>query len=325
MNRRRALLAGVLAALAATRAMAQTPGAQRVLGWLSPLAQEGEKPMHERFIAALKAHGHVEGRDYRIESRWGDGDVPRLGALARDLVSRKPAVIVTAGTAAVAALKKETATVPIVFAAVGDPVQSGFVASLSRPGGNITGVMLRAEVLAKLLEHIRETLPAVRRIALLTHASDPSAPRIKVSFQRAAAALGYEHREIPVQQADDLGRAYAQAAKDKVQAIVVPPLSLFYLHKRKVTDLALAARLPLFTTMDRGGQDGALLSYTNDMAENYRRAAALVDRILRGANPADLPVEQPDRYYLMVNTRTAGGLGVRIPPSVLLRANEVIE
>jgi putative ABC transport system substrate-binding protein len=325
MKRRALVLAsGAWVVLAAARAFGQAAGTPRLIGWLSPMAQETQKPLYDIFFAKLRELGHVEGRGIRIEGRWAGGDSARLDELGKELLKQKPAVILTMGTAAVAALQRETTTVPVVFASGGDPVASGFVASLARPGGNITGVMLRWEVNEKLMELVRETVPTVSRIAMLTDRGDPIAARVEKAYADGAKKLRYELSVVDARRPEEFERAFADA-KGKAQAIMAPPLSLFYVHQQRIAQLALAMKLPLFTSMDRTAVLGALLSYTNDVAENYRRAAVLVDKILRGARPADLPVEQPDRYRLVVNNRTARALGVKIPPSVLLRADEVIE
>jgi len=325
MKRRTLLVvSGSWAALAAARAFGQAaPGAPKLIGWLSPAAPENQ--FHDIFVAKLKELGHVEGRGIRIERRGANGDPAQLRPLARELLALKPAVIVTYGTAAVAAVKAETATVPVVFAAHGDPVGAGLAASVARPGGNVTGVMLRAETNLKLLEQVREAVPGAKRVALLTHEGDPASTRQEAGYARSAKALRYELSVVRVAGPEDLERAIAQALKDKAQALLLPPLTMFFVHQKKIAVLSLAAQLPLFSAVARAAASGALLSYANDLTENFRGTARLVDKILRGANPGELAIEQPDRYELAINLRTAKALGLRIPQAMLLRANEVIE
>lgn len=324
--KRRALLAasGAWMALAAVRVFGQAAqGVPKLVGWLSPFAPE--KQFYDLFVARLTELGQVEGRGIRIERRWANGDAVLLRPLARELLALKPAVILTVGTAAVAALKAETATVPVVFAAHGDPVGSGVAASLARPGGNITGVMLRAETNLKVLEQVREAVPGVKRVTLLTHDGDPAATRLEAGYAQSAKALRYELSVLRVAGPEDVERAIAQALKDKAQALLLPPQSMFYSHQKNIAELALAARLPLFSTIWQSAASGALLTYAHDLRENFRSAARLVDRILRGADPGELAIEQPDRYELSINLRTAKALGLRIPQAMLLRADQLIE
>jgi putative ABC transport system substrate-binding protein len=211
-----------------------------------------------------------------------------------------------------------------VFVTAGAPVEQGFVKSLARPGGNITGASNRG-MGGKLLELIRECLPDARRIALLSHETDPVSKLNTNAYLKSAAASGHEVSVIWVKNATDFERAFAQAVARKAEAVILPPLSLFFVHPKALAELAHGVRMPLFSEMRTSTVAGGLVSYHLDFAENYRRAASLVDRILRGAKPGDLPVEQPDRFVLTVNLRTAKALGIRIPQSVLLRADEVIQ
>ena len=325
MNRRDLLLAsGAWASLAATGAGAQ-PKSPRVIGWFSVFTRESQKDVMHDFGVHLARLGHLEGRDFVFEGRWSDGRADTLPALARELVATKPAVLVTAGTAAIEALKGATSTIPIVFMSAGDPVLSGFVASLARPGGNITGAMLRTEITAKLFELVREILPAARRVAVLEHDRDPIARRMRESFEAAARALRYELLAMPVADAGGIEGAFGAAEKAKAEAVIVPQYSLFLINSQAVGALALKTRIPLFSTWRGFTAGGGLLSYYSDFREALARSAAITDKILRGANPAGIPVEQPDRYTLVVNAKTAAALGVRIPQSVLIRADEVIE
>lgn len=324
MKRRVLLLAsGALGALAAARAKAQakTP---RLIGWLSPGTLERDRPNIEAFTAQMKALGYVEGRDFVIERRQSEGRVERLPSLAREIIAANPAVIVTASSGAIAALKKETSSVPIVFTSAADVVEQGFVASLARPGGNITGVTLRTEVFAKIVELMRETQPSAKRFALLVPDRDPSATKIIDDFRHFGSAQGFQMTVFPVKQAEDLGRAFAEMARARTEVVVAPQLVMLVIHEKTVADLAMKSRLPVYSSW-RVARDGVLMSHYSEITENHRRVAAMVDKIFKGTKPADIPVEQPDRFSLVINLRTAKALGIEIPQSVLVRADEVIQ
>ncbi len=321
MKRRDWLLAAAALALPAP---ASAHGARHRIGFLGDTTAERTKGLLAVFKARLAELGHAEGRDFALEERYSEGKPERLAALAREFVMMKPAVIVTGGSAAIATLQKATSTVPIVFVTAGAPVEQGFVKSLARPGGNITGASVRG-LAGKLFELIRECLPASRRVAVLEHEADPVAKRNADFHLGRAASTGHEAVVVWVKDAADFERAFAQAVALKAEAVIVPPLSLFFVHPKPLAGLAREARLPVFSEMRASTVSGGLVSYHADLAENYRRAASLVDRILRGAKPGELPVEQPDRFVLTVNLQTARALGIRIPQSVLLRADEVIE
>ena len=325
MKRRALLLAsGALAAIAAARAGAQ-PKKPRIIGWLFASTKEIQRTALQDFSADLARLGHVEGRDYVIEGRWSNGGVEPLTALARELVALKPAVIITAGSAAISALQKESNTVPIVFASVTDPIALGFVASLARPGGNITGVMLRGELNGKVLELMREILPGTRRVALLAHERDPVTARMFADFTKAATALKFDLVGAPVAKIEDVDQAFSEAVKSKCGAMFVPQFSLFLNHTAMIGALSTKVRLPLFSTWRSFTTGGGFLSYYAPFREIFARCAVLADKILRGASPAELPVEQPDRYALVINMKTAKALGIKVPQSVLIRADKVIE
>lgn len=323
MNRRRWLLS-VSVLLSALQAHAQGTRPKNRIGWLSPVEAEPANTL-DIFRTKFRELGHVEGRDFAIESRHADGRPERLPGLARELVAMKPAVILTFSSAAVAALQKATASIPVVFGSAGNPDELGFVKSLARPGGNITGASLRIATNGKLLDLIRDCLPGARRIVILEHETDLVAKRNADRFLRDVANTRYEASVVWVKDAEGLERAIAEAAARKAEAVIVPTLSMFAMQSAKFGELALKTRLPVFTHIRQIAVNGGLLSYTPDISENFRRAAILVDKILRGANPGDLPVEQPDRYVLTVNLRTAKALGITIAPAVVLRADEVIE
>ena len=318
------LLSGASALLGAARLDAQPKALPRV-GWLFPFPfDEIRKRSLAAFVKKLRELGRVEGRDYAMEMRWTDGKNERIPALASELIALEPAVIVTSGSASIEVLKKATGTIPIVFASAANPVEQGFVKSLRRPGGNITGVALRVEINAKLIEMVRETLPAARRMALLVDSSDAVAKPMTDDFQKAASAFRFEMRVVGVRQPGDLSGAFAEMTGAKVEAVVVPPQSLFFQVGPALAEFSMKARIPLFS-VPLHARLGGLLSYNADVPEYFRRSAVLVDKILGGANPAELAVEQPDRYFLTINMKTARAFGIKVPQSLLLRADEVIE
>lgn len=324
MNRRELVLAsGAWAALASARLEAQA--APKRIAWLGSGTAAGQSVLVDAFKSRLKELGLVEGRDYIIEFRWIEAKPERVLGLARELIALKPAVIVTGGSAAVKTLKNETATIPVVFGSVGDPVEQGFVKSLSRPGANITGVTIRTEANNKLLDIVRETLPKARRIAVLEHEGEPATKIAFDGLQRAAAGSGLELGIVRVKSADDFAQAFAEAARRKSDAVLAMTFALFGAHARKIAELAVKERLPLFGGFQRNAEEGALVSYSADLRDNYRRAAVLVDKIFKGANPGELPIELPDRFSLIINLRTARALGITVPQPLLARADEVIE
>jgi putative ABC transport system substrate-binding protein len=325
MSRRRLIAAsGAIAALLATRVFAQAPKPPRRIAWLAPTSAQAFRHFTEIFTVRLRELGYTEGRDFVIEARFSDGHDERLSALAREVVVSNPAVIVTAGSAAIAALRKETSSIPIVFGTAFDVVEQGFVASIARPGGNITGVTLRTESFPKLVQLIRETQPTARRIAILQQEGDSTAARSSETQRQAAQSLGFQWSVMPVGGEEHFERAFAQMARDKADAVIVPQLALFGNRAKVLADLAMKNSLPMYST-GRFVGSGGLLGYISDSNENFRRAAAMVDKIFKGVKPADIPIEQPDRFSLIVNLRTAKALRITIPQSVLMRADEVIE
>lgn len=324
--RRRDALAWALALIAFPHgAWSQASKGPRKIAWLMIGRVEAYKPFIDAFIGKLREFGYLEGRDFVLELRGAGLQAGQLPALARELVGLEPAVIVTGGSAAIRALRNETSNLPIVFGSADDPVAQGFIHSLPRPGGNVTGVALRAEVDEKLVELAREVLPAARRLGLLVIEGDPVTQRILARVQRAAAVLGFAFASLQVNRVEDFDAAIAEARLRKLEALLAPSMSLLIQNAPRLTQLAIEARLPLFGNDRRYSLVGGLLSYTSDLAEHYRRAAVLVAKILKGANPGELAVEQPDRYAMVINLRTAKTLGLSIPQAVLLRATEVIE
>ncbi|MEO6065940.1 MAG: ABC transporter substrate-binding protein [Lysobacterales bacterium] len=271
---------------------------------------------------ALAKLGYVEGQTLRFEQRSAGGDAAALGDLARELVRLKADVIVAWQTPAAVAAKQATTSIPIVMAAVGDAVATGLVTSLARPGANITGSSaLAAEVMGKNLGLIRETLPAARRVVVLANAADPFSKPFLSQIERAAPALGIEINRVMMQPAENAEAHFDEMVRRKVDAVIIQPT----LARKDVIALALKHKLPSFSVFGLFPHLGGLMSYASFAPEQWRAAAVYVDRILKGARPADLPVAQPTRFELVVNLKTAKALGLTIPPSLLARADVVIE
>jgi putative ABC transport system substrate-binding protein len=326
MKRRALLVAtGAWLAAAATRLFAQAPLLPRRIAYLHPGTEAGSGAIFETFRIEMKRLGYIEGRDIKIETNWAEGKIERLAVLAADVVASNPAVIVTSSSAAVAALKKATAAIPIVFATVLNPVEQGFVASLGRPGGSITGVILHTGLEAKMTEVIREALPAARRLGVLVHEPDPIHKSHLESIESAAKRLKFELIVVRVARPEDIERAFKELAAGKADALSVPTSSFLATNRMQVIERALRARLPLFSTWQQTIEDGGLLGYGTRQEENFRRTAALVDKILRGAKPGDLPVEQPERFELVVNMKTAKAIGAKLSQTTMMRATKVIE
>jgi len=284
----------------------------------------GRWPDHLILIERLRELGWIEGTNLVIDMRYADGRSEPLPALAAELIVLRPNLLIAAGTTPIRTLRDATSTVPIVMAGAGDPVGSGLVASLARPGGNITGVsLIGQEIIPKAFSLLHEMVPAARRIDLLGNAANPANAFFAKVVSDAARSLGLDSRLLEVRSAQELEPAIAATRAD---AMLFVPDPMFYPIARRIADAAIKRRLPLANT---GGRDytaaGSLFSYSTNNAEVFRLAAPYVDRILRGARPAEMPIEQPSRYELVINLKTAKALGLAIPPSLRLRTDEVIE
>jgi putative ABC transport system substrate-binding protein len=310
-------------------------------GWpLAARAQQGRLPAigflgsstaaswsgwNAAFVQRLRERGWIEGRTVAIEYRWAEGREERFPAIAAEFVRLKVDVIVTSGTA-VPVAKQATSTIPIVFAVATDPIGTGLVASLARPGGNVTGLSLQSSELAgKRLELLREILPGLRRLALIGNAASPSLALEISEVQTAARTLGLEVATFEIRRAEDIAPAFA-ALKERAQALYVHGSDPLVLANRTgINTLAAAARLPTVHSGREYAEAGGLMSYGTNFTDLFRRAGDFVDKILRGTKPADIPVEQPTRFDLVVNLTTAKALGLTIPETFLVRADEVIE
>jgi putative tryptophan/tyrosine transport system substrate-binding protein len=307
----------VVAAAWPIAASAQQPKLPRV----GVLVLANQEPFWSELRAGLRGHGYIEGQNIAFEFRFADGSHDRLRELAAELVRLRVDIIVAHFTPAVTAAKEATSDIPIVMAWAGDPIGTGLISSLARPGGNITGLSGGGGLSGKSLDLIRDVLPDARRITALAHAPDPfSIPFIK-QVEEAGRMAGISIQTINVRGAEDLESAFAAMIRERTDAIVAQPS----LPRKPVIELALKHRLPLFGAIALFAYEGGLMSYSINQKEMYRRAAYYVDRILKGAKPADLPVEQPTRFELVVNLKTAKALGLTIPAILLARADEVIE
>ena len=277
------------------------------------------------FVQRLHELGWIEGRTIAIEYRWAEGRSQRAAELAAELVHRKVDIMVMNGTAQVLAAKQATSTIPVVFVGLGDPVGTGVVASLARPGGNLTGLSLQqTDTATKRLELLREVVPGLRRLAILAHVGSPNAVLDMGEVQAAAGALGLEVVALEIRQAAEIAPA-VETIKGRVDALYVAAAPLLTTNRVRINTLALAARLPTMHTFREWVEAGGLMSYGANFPDSFRRAADFVDKILRGAKPADIPVEQPTKFDLIINITTAKALGLEIPPKLLALADEVIE
>ena len=296
------------------------------IGMLETIAAPLNSANLQAFRMGLRTLGYVEGGNLVIEYRSADGKTERFPALAAELVRQRVDLIVTRGTPAVIAAKKATGVIPIVMAVSGDPVGTGVVSSLARPGGNVTGLSsVITELAGKRLELFREALPALSRVALLYNPTNPAATNDWKEAEAAARALGLQSFSFEVRKAEDFRPAFETARKQRADVMVVIMDGLVQNHQGEVVDLARRNRLPDIYASREFPEAGGLMSYGVSYPDLYRRAASYVDKILKGAKPADLPIEQPTKFELVVNLRTAGALGLTIPPSLLLRADQIIE
>jgi len=306
------------------RAHAQQPASPRRIGVLL-VARSPEHRDVQQFRQGLRDAGYTEGRDVVIEWRSANGDYSRVPALAADLVQRKVDVIVVEATLATQALKRATSTIPIVLAVVADPVGSGLVANLAHPGGNVTGLSLMvADLSAKRLQLLKEAIPRLTRVAVLWNPATPYHPKVVEDLKAVAPSLSIELVFVGVRTTEQLGPAFSTVGRAHVQALYVINDAFFFNHRTTLLKLSSKARLPVLYEERNFPDTGALMSYGPNIEDLYRRSAGYVDKILKGAKPGDLPIEQPTKFELVVNLRTAKALGLTIPQSILLRADEVI-
>jgi len=304
-------------------AQAQQPRKVPRIGVLSP-GFPGPSPLLDAFRQGLRELGYVEGQNIAVEYRFAEANPEPLPNLAGELVRLKVDVILTVNTAASQAAKNATKTIPIVFTYVADP--AGLVASLSRPGGNITGLTtLAAELSGKRLELIKETLPGISRVAYLWNSANPTATRVFKETEGASPQFGIQLEPLKVQGPDEFQNAFKVATRKGAGVLFVWEDAVLLPHRTRILDLAAKHRIPAASQYREFAEAGGLLSYGPNLPDQFRRAAYYVDKILKGAKPADLPVEQPKKFELIINLKAAKQIGLTIPPNVLARADKVIK
>jgi putative ABC transport system substrate-binding protein len=317
-------LVGGAAAAWPLAAHAQQPAKLPTIGFLGGATLSAWVHWTAAFVQRLRELGWIEGRTIAIEYRWAEGRGERYTEIAAEFARLKVDVIVTAGASVVAA-KQATSVIPIVFAVAADPLGTGLVASLARPGGNVTGLSNQAaDLAAKRLELLREVVPGLRRLAIMANIDYPAVVLEMREFQAAAGTLGLEVATLEIRRGEDIAPAF-EAFKDRADAIYVCADPLVVTHQVRINTLALAARLPTMHSLREHVETGGLMSYGPNFPDLFRRAGDYVDKILRGAKAADIPVEQPTKFDLIINLTTAKALGLEIPPTLIARADEVIE
>jgi putative ABC transport system substrate-binding protein len=324
INRRKLVIALGAAALGApfvSFAQSQAAKVARI-GYLGLSSTSSYAGGVEALRASLRDLGYVEGKNLVIESRWAEGKNDRLPGLAAELVRLKVDIIVATQTPAIQAAKQATNSIPIVMAPAGDPVGTGLIASLARPGGNVTGLSSAiSELAAKYLELMREISPSVRRVAVLANKADPFTKPFLEHIEIAGRSSGIKIQTMMISREEEFDAAFMEIVRMRVDAVIVQGS----LPRQRAIDLALKHRLPAVSASPGFAEAGGLMSYVGYFADLYREAAVYVDRILKGAKPGDLPVQQPTKFDLVINMRTAKALGIKIPQSIVVRADKVIE
>src|SRR5713226_3652721 len=318
----------IFVTLAACGAVAQTQQSTKVprIGFLGSLSPSAISARIEAFRQGLRELGYVEGKNIVIEWRYAGGNTERLPDLAADLVRLKVDVIVTGGPSVNRFAKEATATIPIVLAFDNDPVGNGFAASLARPGGNITGLSTHyPEISGKQLELLREIVPNLSRVAVLGNATQPGSPQALREINVAADAFGVQLQYLEVRGPKDIETAFRAASKGRADAVLVLASQIVTSHAKQFAEMAAKSRLPAIYWSSEFVEAGGLMAYSVSITDLFRRAAVYVDKILRGAKPADLPVEQPTKFEFVINLKAAKQIGLTIPPNVLVRADKVIK
>ena len=324
---RRELLAALGGAAVAwpVAARAQQPAKAPTIGFLGTATPSTWGPWTTAFLQRLRELGWIEGRNVAIEYRWAEGRTERFAEIAAEFVRLKVDVIAVGGSASVVAAKQATSVIPIVTASVGDPLGSGLVESLARPGGNVTGLSLQQTDLAtKRLELLHELVPDLHRLAIMAHVASAVAVAEMLEVQAAAKPLGLEIIPYQVRRAEDIGPAI-DGFKGRADALYICTDPLLTTHRVRIAIAAVGARLPTIHNFRDYIEAGGLMSYGPNLSDLFRRSADYVDKILRGAKPGEIPIEQPTKFDLVINLTTAKALGLTIPESFLLRADEVIE
>jgi putative ABC transport system substrate-binding protein len=321
------LLGGAAVAWPLAARAQQSDRVRRIGMLLSYVASDAENQARvAAFQTTLHQLGWTEGRNVTFEFRYAEGKLDRLAVLATELVRMNVDVILTAGTEPIDAARKATSIIPIVMATVGDPVAAGFVASLARPGGNVTGLSLFAtELSAKRLELLKETLPGLKRLAMILNPDNASVVLKSKEIEAAARVLGVQIQSLQIRNAEDIEKMLEPAMLANVDAVITTDDALQLINRSRIITLAKQGGIPVAAELGELARTGALISYGPSVVDLWRRAAGQVDKILKGVKPADIPVEQPTRFELIINLKTAEALGLTVPPTLLTRADEVIE
>ena len=323
--RRREFIGVLGGAAAAWPVVARGQQTVKSVGFMSGGASSAFSTWVAALIQRLRELGWIEGRNIAIEYRWAEGQLERLAGFAAEFVRQKVDIIVAEGTVGVIAAKQATATIPIVFPIAGDPVGNKLVASLGRPGANVTGLSIQATDLApKQLELFRDIVPGLTRLAIMVNTGSPNAVLEGGEVQETARALGLEAKVVEIRRPEDIAPAF-EALKGRADALYVAPDPIVVSNQVGINTMALGLRLPTMYAYRDYVESGGLVSYGPNVFDMFRRSADLVDKILRGAKPADIPVEQPTKFDLVINLKTAKALGLTVPPTLLARADEVIE
>jgi len=304
---------------------AQQSGKLQTIGFMGQSTRSAASEWVAPFVQRLRELGRIEGRTVTIEYRWAEGREERIAQIAAEFVRLKVDIVVTSGTPEVLAAKQATSVIPIVFATAGDPVANGLIDSLARPGGNVTGLSLQSnDIAGKRLGLLREVVPGLGRLAILANVSNPFSVLELGETRAAARMLGLEADSLEIRQGEDIATAF-EAVKGRAEAVYVCTDGLVNANRIRINTLALAARLPTMHGYRDYVEAGGLMSYGANLPDLFRRSADYVDKILRGAKAGDIPVEQPTKFDLVINLTTAKALGLQVPPTLLARADEVIE
>jgi putative tryptophan/tyrosine transport system substrate-binding protein len=324
--RRRAFIAGLGGAAAwPVVARAQQLTKPPTVGFFGPVKASTDSLQVAIFVKRLRELGWIEGQNIAMEYRWAEGRLDRYADIAAELVGQKVDVIVTYSTPAVIAIKRTTPAIPIVFVSATDPVGNGLVGSLARPGGNVTGLSNQsADSVGKRLEILRDVVPTLRRLAILCNVGAPNAVLEKEEIQAAARAAGLEVVTMDIRRSDDIAPGF-QMIKDRADAVYVVMDPVVSTSRTQINTIAVSERLPTLYVFRELVEAGGLMSYGPNQSDQFRRAAELVDKILRGTKPADIPVEQPTKFDFVINMKTAKALGLDLPQTLLARADDVIE
>ena len=323
------VITAVLVVLLVTPLGALSQGPRRIprIGIAVATSPPAGRPNVDAFRRGLRELGYIEGQNITIEERWAEGQPERFASLINDLLRSKADLLVVSSVVGARAAKSATTTTPVVFVAVTDPGGTGVVDSLARPGGNLTGtsLLIGEEFAGKWVELAKETVPGVSSLAALSHTDHPMARKYEKAMQTAAQTLGLALQVFDVRDVAGLDRALSIMAKTPPGALIVPASPFFGVHRKRIAEFALLRRIPTVGHDRSLAVDGILLSYGPSITESYRRGAVYVDKILKGAKPADLPVEQPTKFELVINSTTAKTLGLTIPPSLLVRVDHTIQ